>query len=356
MAHGTKRTIFDLNNSDTSDQPQRKKTINYIEISEKDYLDISDELKHGTYRIKCEDHTFASHRWENGKREGTHDVKSESELKICNYIQGIKWGKVTTFSSGMLKRISFYENNKLEGPYVEFHDDGSRTEGNYNNGLMEGPYKVFDRENKLQQFSLCKRGLLDGIQIKYQNGRVFSETSYLQGEKDGEENYYSKTGERNRSITWKKGLRHGIEKIFTLDGKFRTHEINWHLDKKNGIEEIFTDKGVPHLIVTWSMGVIHGRLVDYMRHNEFLVYYPLTKRRLIKTYLYNSGMKEGRQFFGEEVAYYLNDEELSQVEYEKRLREIKVRLFCLSNLLIKDLIQLIFDYLFWFDPNLNLAI
>ena len=131
-------------------------------------------------------------------------------------------------NKGILKKQEYYDNNRLEGDFVEYNDSGKvitkgqfidnekegkwileyfdyREEGNYRYGKRHGEWKHYYLDiDKLRFVGSYIDGEPDGKQIYYhKSGLKKQETKYINGIKEGEWNYYDETGTLILSITFK---------------------------------------------------------------------------------------------------------------------------------------------------------
>jgi antitoxin component YwqK of YwqJK toxin-antitoxin module len=60
---------------------------------------------------------------------------------------------------------------------------------------------------------------------RYASGNT---TTFVDGKPDGEERVTRGDGTLEATVTWKKGLKHGLEKHFSKDGKKLVEELAWH--------------------------------------------------------------------------------------------------------------------------------
>ena len=64
----------------------------------------------------------------------------EGMLYVENVKNNKKEGKYIYYTNDGDREEGTYKNGKKEGPYIGYLKDGSREEGTYKNGIPEGPY------------------------------------------------------------------------------------------------------------------------------------------------------------------------------------------------------------------------
>ncbi len=99
----------------------------------------------------------------NGKREGIWTVKYDSgELLIeaIDYTNDMLNGEVKTlFKDGNLRTISNYSDNRLNGKYSQFNNNGSiKLKGFFLNDSKEGDWDVYDEDGVKIETKFYKNG------------------------------------------------------------------------------------------------------------------------------------------------------------------------------------------------------
>lgn len=114
----------------------------------------------------------------------------------ANYIKDKLDGIERTFSkTGQMLTETTYKNGIKEGPYQSFHENGAQfSKGAFKNDLQEGKWSFYDERELLIGEATFSNGT--GEQLAYdKNGVLQRRTFYKNGKKDGEETFYSPTGE-----------------------------------------------------------------------------------------------------------------------------------------------------------------
>ncbi len=70
---------------------------------------------------------------------------------------------------------------------------------------------------------------------RYENGKVESKTSYVNGVKHGLEEWWYRGGSKWREINWKNNKKHGLEIEQHEDGS-KGYEISWREGKQHGMD------------------------------------------------------------------------------------------------------------------------
>ncbi len=125
-----------------------------------------------------------------GVRQGAwlsyHTGRNAGIVKsISNYFNGNFQGPHLTFDNvGRLEKKSFYANNQLHGPYVEYKFGKPIKEANYVNGQLDGKYTTY-----------------------YQNGKKQQETDYSMGKKNGKSIFYNEEEQVTLEYEFKNGVQ-----------------------------------------------------------------------------------------------------------------------------------------------------
>ncbi len=123
---------------------------------------------------------------QNGQKNGSwtlfHD--NESIQSITNYINGILNGSYLEFNNRgqLVKRIE-YLNNQFHGLYGEYKYGRPLKEITYDNGIQQGPFRIWNDMGKLTQKGQNKNGKLDGtLQYFNDDEQLIMQYEYKDGE------------------------------------------------------------------------------------------------------------------------------------------------------------------------------
>jgi len=125
----------------------------------------------------------------NGVRTGMWTTYHPNETKvktITNYINGKKNGmEITIDERGYLTNIVGYRNDKLHGLTGLYKNGRPISETTYANGLMNGPFSVYDdKTGAIQRSGTMKDGVQDGELLYFRpDGEVSMRYQYKNGEK-----------------------------------------------------------------------------------------------------------------------------------------------------------------------------
>jgi len=104
----------------------------------------------------------------NGMKEGAwmtyHIGRDTGKIKsITNYHKDLITGVVLEFAtSGNLAKRTDYDNGKLHGIHIEYKYNRPLKYAEYTKGVLDGAYKTYYGNGKLQQFTLYKNGKKNG--------------------------------------------------------------------------------------------------------------------------------------------------------------------------------------------------
>jgi antitoxin component YwqK of YwqJK toxin-antitoxin module len=135
--------------------------------------------------------------------------------------------------------------NKLadgEWKYYHFESKEIMTIENYKNGQLNGPKKVFYKNNTLAEVSNYQEGVLDGNYKKFaENGKIIEESNYKMGDMHGDALFYDGNGNMILKGQYKKGKRKGIWETYE-NGKVVSTE-NASKPNNKTFKYIKNDKG-----------------------------------------------------------------------------------------------------------------
>lgn len=148
-------------------------------------------------------------------------------------------------SGGKIKTIKTYDlDTVLNGPSEEYYKSGILLKRVfYNNGLLEGIYKVYSTDGKISFEREYKNGLMDGYYRNFKDGKISYELEHKNGLRDG---YYRdfKDEKISYELEYKNGLRDGYEKHFFDNGKLKSKNLFKKDKEVSGTYDEYYDTGV----------------------------------------------------------------------------------------------------------------
>lgn len=124
----------------------------------------------------------------NGVRNGTwltfHSGKNSIEV-LTTYVNGRKNGVEITFNErGQIESRIDYKNDVLHGLNAKYRFGRPTEEISYKDGVMDGPFSIFDNQGLVQRKGAFKAGKQHGI-LQYfdDKGNVTLQYEYRNGEK-----------------------------------------------------------------------------------------------------------------------------------------------------------------------------
>jgi len=125
----------------------------------------------------------------NGNKEGTwmtyHANRDSNKIKpITNYHNGLKTGiELELATNGSVNKRVDYDGGVIHGVYAEYKYNRPIKYAEYNQGKLDGMYKTFYNNGKLQQLTEYKNNVKEGVSIFYnEEEQVIMEYTYIKGE------------------------------------------------------------------------------------------------------------------------------------------------------------------------------
>ncbi|MEM7175742.1 MAG: hypothetical protein AAF443_07445 [Chlamydiota bacterium] len=159
----------------------------------------------GRYFIKDSEGSEIIYHYQKNKREGLHVVyypkKPDSDEKV--------------------KALEVqFKKNKLEGDMIEYSPEGIKVSTlRYENGIQNGPLRVFYRDGKPMLTATFEQGKQHGVCKQYfQSGKIQREVEFVHGFKEGDETTYFGSGKINSIYRYKEGKLQGLSKHWNEAG------------------------------------------------------------------------------------------------------------------------------------------
>ena len=118
----------------------------------------------------------------------TYHPNSYNVKTASNYVNGKKNGPEFNFSErGSLESVTGYRNDQLHGLSASYRNGRTMGETNYANGVMHGPFSIYDeRSGKIQRSGFFSNGKQHGELLYYDDqGNITLRYEYNEGEKVG---------------------------------------------------------------------------------------------------------------------------------------------------------------------------
>ncbi|HEV3416454.1 MAG TPA: toxin-antitoxin system YwqK family antitoxin, partial [Pirellulales bacterium] len=146
------------------------------------------------------------------------------------YVDGLKQGPWKVwYDNGKLCRTENYLNGKLEGTWKIYHDDGTlKAEETYRDNKRDGRWIAYDSLGKLPNDQRdYKAGVPSGVWIHYfADGKKDTEKHFVDGEREGEQTDWYENGQIKRVQRFKNDRLNGKEVRWKKTGE-KEKEIEW---------------------------------------------------------------------------------------------------------------------------------
>lgn len=200
------------------------------------------------------------------------------------------------YENGQNASLKSYQNGVLEGASIEWHENGNLKSNHlFHKGLLHASGKapaliVYDQDEKVVETLYAKEGILEGLHQKYYPNSVRRyQVNYINGKKEGKEEFFSETGAYLGGGEYQGGVpikRHVIKYPNGLFQKIACY--NEHGDLLKPIEEYHEN------------GQIHKRYSldkEGKREGPYLAW--TDEGSLICEYIYKKGVFDGvqKEFF-----------------------------------------------------------
>jgi antitoxin component YwqK of YwqJK toxin-antitoxin module/Tfp pilus assembly protein PilF len=148
-------------------------------------------------------------RYHVGKEEGRKigfTVHGDTSL-LENYSAGMQQGESRTWDDGKLDIVAFYKDDKLDGPYKRYYQNGAlKTEGTYHSGNQEGEWKQYHPNGKLKSIQHFVNDKAEGPFKEYfDDGTPSSDLMQSGGKMTGDAKYYDYDGKLSSVFSYEGG-------------------------------------------------------------------------------------------------------------------------------------------------------
>ncbi|NOK17314.1 toxin-antitoxin system YwqK family antitoxin [Corallococcus carmarthensis] len=143
---------------------------------------------------------------------------------------------------------------KGPSPLVFFHSNGQkRSVIPLKNGRREGVTESFDKDGQRTATNAFSAGVLDGVSTQYADGKALRSTTWVKGQKEGDETEFFKDGGKMNVVTWKD--RKQVKRVEYFQNGERKHEFVATGDR--AVDSTFEDDG--SLRERQNLAAIEGR-------------------------------------------------------------------------------------------------
>jgi antitoxin component YwqK of YwqJK toxin-antitoxin module len=194
------------------------------------------------------------------------------------------------------------------------------------NGLKEGKWIEYTDSNSINTDTtplylliVYKAGKPCEIVHEYYkaNGKLFSETPYTNGKKNGTEKYYYESGKLMEEDTYADDEENGVKKEYYETGQLE-YEIPYTNGAENGVSKDYYEDGKIHGEIPYQGGKKNGVQKEYYQKGKIKSEVPYTHDKIIglqKNY-YESGIEKSE-------TVYINGKAGVTKDFDENGKEIK---------------------------------
>lgn len=163
------------------------------------------------------------------------------------------------------------KREQKNGVYKEYYTSGSiKSETSYIDGKKDGEEIIYDTNGRIKEKREYKYGVRDGKWSKfYANGLLKEEVSYRENKPVGEHILKYENGNTKAVGIYVNGVLNGNYTTFAVNGDKKS-EINFVNGRKEGVEKIYFGKNLQYEI-TYENGRKNGVYVKYYQDGNIEV-------------------------------------------------------------------------------------
>jgi antitoxin component YwqK of YwqJK toxin-antitoxin module len=208
------------------------------------------------------------------------DEKAPPRKFVSSYEQTTSWDipekpgdKADTLKLPRARRhVTLYSDNSVvaDGLYTEWYPNGQKSlEGEYVDGLKQGPWKVWYENGKLCRTENYLNGKLDGSwKIYHDDGTLKAEETYRDNNRDGRWITYDQLGKLPiDQWDYKAGVPSGAWIHYFADGKKETEE-HFVDGKREGEQTNWYDNGQIKRVQQFKNDRLNGKEVRWKNTGE----------------------------------------------------------------------------------------
>ncbi len=175
--------------------------------------------------------------------------------------------------NGKLKTEAHYQNNKLNGLFIRYAEDGQvLSKETYENGILKGDaaYYSYLKNSELCTHCSYKNAVLDGeYTVTQQNGTVREKATYTKGRLNGTRTTFYPDGSPESVENWVDGKLQGQRQLFFPTGQLWYQE-NYRNGRLDGERTEFFTNTKPRLTEFYSEGLLDGQRATYDEQGNVL--------------------------------------------------------------------------------------
>lgn len=169
-------------------------------------------------------------------------------------------------------------SEQIVTPVKEVESDPIRTEGQYRDGKLDGPYRIYAATGQLLSESVFVAGKRQGeCRQFYLSGALYSLQRYQDNAFEGEQKYYYESGKPKAIIHYKNGLLDGLCVYYNCAGTIQ-RELNYRAGKRHGSEKMWDSEGRLLIECHYENGLPDGTAREWNHEGK------LVKEVVIKAY------------------------------------------------------------------------
>ena len=220
-------------------------------------------------RVKSESDLYLSiYSYKDGELDGLNVIYYKNQIKETgHWKEGKQNGLFQLYTEdGILIDHALFKNGERDGLTEQFYNDTGkiRISGNYKNGILDGEYKVYYPNEKLQAETYYVNGELNGAYIGYyENGNIKLTGNYKENLPDGEWKFYLEKGNLQSIVNYKVGELNGLKEEYYENGNLWTRK-EFKNSIQEGVHEVYYEDGTPKL----KAKIKDGYIVEEQRFNR----------------------------------------------------------------------------------------
>lgn len=223
-----------------------------------------------------------------------------------NYAAGQYEGEQKEFyPSGQIKVSSFYRNQQREGLHEEWHENGILARRvHFTNGLKDGQMGEWFANGTAKVDAYFQNNLPDGVQSEwYEGGQLKTRAEFAAGLKQGWQREWSNAGDLLFEVLFEKDQMQGTALSWWDKDQVKTR-FQFENGKKEGMHKWFYKNGTPERVVTFKNDLMEG---------ELLSWYPDGAMQSVQTFHEGKPVGEHRTYFPKSSSSQKDEERLAHL-------------------------------------------